>query len=40
MLLKGLIKLLKGHSKIISKAYLSNQSLDKGQMLHDVQAGD
>ena len=40
MLLKGLIKLLKGHSKIISKAYLSNQSLDKGQMLHDVQPGD
>ena len=26
--------------KIISKAYLSSQSLDKGQMLHDVQPGD
>ena len=40
ILLKVLIKLLKRHSKIVSKAYLSNQSLDKGQMLHDVQPGD
>ena len=40
MLLKGLIKLLKGHSRIVSKAYLSKQSLNKGQMLYDVQPGD
>ena len=25
---------------MVSKAYLGNQSLDKGQMLHDVQPGD
>ena len=36
ILLKDLIELLKKHAKFVSKAYLSNQSLDKGQMLHDV----
>ena len=25
---------------MVSKAYLSNQSLDKAEMLHDVQPGD
>ena len=25
---------------MVSKAYLGKQSLDKGQMLHDVQPGD
>ena len=30
----------KRHSKFVSKAYLSNQSSDKDQMLYNVQPGD
>ena len=39
ILLTDLIK-FKKHSKFVSKAYLSKQSSDKDQMLHDVQPGD
>ena len=32
--------IIKELSKFISKTYLSNQSLDKGQNLHGLQPGD
>ena len=35
-----LIELLKGHSKSVSEAYLSNLSLDEDQMPHDLQPGN
>ena len=37
---KSLIKLLKGHSKLVSEAYHSILSLDEDQMPHELQPGD
>lgn len=37
---KGLIKLLAGHSKLVSEAHHSHLSSNEGQMPHDLQPGD
>ena len=39
LLLQTLVKLLKRHSKFVSKVYHSNLSLNEDQMPHDLQLG-
>ena len=40
ILLQSLTEILKEHSKLVSKVYLSNLLLDKDQMPQNLQQGD